>query len=376
MKVIISPDSFKGTMSAVDAAETIEKGLKQLSETIETVCLPVADGGEGTLDALVAATNGKFIESTVCDPIGRSIQARYGVLGDGKTCVIEMAQASGITLLSEDERNPLKSTTYGTGQLIDRALGQGYRQFIVGIGGSATNDAGLGMLHALGVKFLDEALKPLSIEVGSLEKLHTIDISEMNEHISQSHFTIACDVDNPLVGERGATAVFGPQKGVMPEQIKQFDEYLTCFANVVEKEKGIRLHDYPGAGAAGGIGGAFKAYFPSTFKKGIEVVLDALQYDEHLQDAHLVITGEGKSDIQTLAGKAPMGIALKAKEYNVPTVLLSGVIDPNAKEQLQQMFEHVFSVVGDDITSNESLENPEKCLQQRVEKAFREVFRG
>ena len=374
MKVIISPDSFKGTMSSVDAAETIEKGLKQLNKQIETVCLPVADGGEGTLEALVAATSGEFVEVTVCDPIGRIIQAKYGVLGDGNTCVIEMAQASGIMLLSEDERNPLKLTTYGTGQLIDHALSKGYRQFIVGIGGSATNDAGLGMLHALGVKFLDEALQPLPIEVSSIEKLNTIDTSEMNELISQSHFTIACDVDNPLVGERGATAIFGPQKGIMPEQIKQFDQYLTHFADIVEKEKGISLHYYPGAGAAGGIGGAFKAYFPSTFKKGIEVVLDALQYDKHLQDAHLVITGEGKSDIQTLAGKAPMGIALKAKEYNIPTALISGVIDQTAKEELQQMFAHVFSVVGDDITSNESLENPAKCLQQRVEKAFREVF--
>ena len=374
MKVIISPDSFKGTMSSVDAAETIEKGLKQLSETIETLCLPVADGGEGTLEALVAATNGKFVESTVYDPIGRNVQARYGILGDGKTCVIEMAQASGITLLSEDERNPLQATTFGTGQLIDHALHEGYRHFIVGIGGSATNDAGLGMLHALGVKFLDQTLSPLPNEVSSLEKLHTIDTSKMNELIWQSHFTVACDVDNPLVGERGATVVFGPQKGVMPEQIKQFDQYLTCFANVVEKEKGIRLHDYPGAGAAGGIGGAFKAYFPSTFKKGIDVVLEALQYDKHLQDAQLVITGEGKSDIQTLAGKAPMGIALKAKEYNVPTVLISGVIDQAAREELQQLFAYVISVVGDDILPDESLENPEKCLQKRVQKAFKTIL--
>ena len=374
MKVIISPDSFKGTMSSVEAAATIEKAIKQICETIETVCLPVADGGEGTLDALVAATNGKFVETTVCNPIGCEIQARYGVLGDGKTCVIEMAQASGITLLSKEERNPLKATTFGTGQLIDHALREGYRHFIIGIGGSATNDAGLGMLHALGVKFLDKALQPLPIEVSSLEKLHRIDTSEMNELISQSHFTIACDVDNPLVGERGATAIFGPQKGVMPEQIKQFDEYLICFADVVEKEIGIRLHDYPSAGAAGGIGGALKAYFPSTFKKGIDVVLEALQYDEHLQNAQLVITGEGKSDIQTLAGKAPMGIALKAKEYNVPTVLISGVIDEAATNELQQLFAHVISVVGDDITPKESIGDPAKCLQERVQKAFQTIL--
>ncbi len=374
MKVIISPDSFKGTMSSVDAATTIEMALKQLSKTIETVCLPVADGGEGTLDALVAATNGRFIETTVCNPIGREIQARYGVLGDGITCVIEMAQASGITLLSLEERNPLKATTFGTGQLIDHALRSGYRRFIIGIGGSATNDVGLGMLHALGVKFLDKALQPLPIQVNSLEKLHKIDTSEMNELIADSQFTIACDVDNPLVGERGATAIFGQQKGILPEQIKQFDEYLTCFADVVEKEIGIRLHDYPSAGAAGGIGGALKAFFPSTFKKGIDVVLEALQYEQHLQNAQLVITGEGKSDIQTLAGKAPMGIALKAKEFNVPTVLISGVIDPAATNGLQQLFTHVISVVGDDITPTESIGNPEKCLQKRVQKAFQTIL--
>lgn len=361
-------------MSSVLAAATIEKALKQLHENIETVCLPVADGGEGTLEAFVTATNGEYVETTVCDPVGREIQAHYGVLGDGKTCVIEMAQASGITLLTKEERNPLKATTFGTGQLIDHALRKGYRRFIIGIGGSATNDAGLGMLHALGVKFLDKTLQPLPIEVSSLEKLHTIDTSEMNELITQSHFTIACDVDNPLVGERGATAIFGPQKGIKPEQIKQFDHYLTCFANVVEKEKGVRLHDYPGAGAAGGIGGALKAFFPSTFKKGIDVVLEALQYDEHLQNAQLVITGEGKSDIQTLAGKAPMGIALKAKEYNVPTVLVSGVIDQDATNELQQLFAHVISVVGDDITPKESLENPAKCLQERVLKAFQTIL--
>ena len=374
MKVIISPDSFKGTMSSVDAAATIEMALKQLNDTIETVCLPVADGGEGTLEALVAATNGRFVETTVLDPIGRDIQACYGLLGDGKTCVIEMAQASGITLLTKEELNPMKATTIGTGQLIDHALRSGYRHFIIGIGGSATNDVGLGMLHALGVKFLDEHLQPLPIEVSSLEKLHTIDTSEMNELILHSQFTIACDVDNPLVGERGATAVFGPQKGVMQEQIKQFDHYLTCFANVVEKEKGVRLHDYPGAGAAGGIGGALKAFFPTTFKKGIDVVLEALQYDAHLQNAQLVITGEGKSDIQTLAGKAPMGIALKAKEYNVPTVLVSGVIDQDATKELQQLFAHVISVVGDDITPRDSLGDPASCLGERVRKAFQTIL--
>ena len=374
MKVIISPDSFKGTISSVEAAASIEKALKKIDENIETVCLPVADGGEGTLEAFVSATNGRYYMAKVLDPLGREIEARYGVLGDEKTCVIEMAQASGITLLSNIELNPLKATTFGTGQLIEHALTQGYRQFIIGIGGSATNDGGLGMLHALGVTFLDQNGQPLPNEVSSLEKLHTIDTSALNPLIGESTFTIACDVDNPFVGERGATAIFGPQKGVKQAQIQQFDHYLTCFANVIERQLHIRLHDYPGAGAAGGVGGALKAFFPATFKTGIDVVLEALNYDEHLQNANYVITGEGKSDIQTLSGKAPMGIAQKAKQYNVPTILLSGAVDDEAKEQLNTMFENVFSVVGEDISETQSFNNPKKCLEERAFKSFDTLF--
>lgn len=374
MKIIISPDSFKGTMSSVDVAQTIETALKELDASIETVCLPVADGGDGTLQAFVSATQGQLIDVEVFDPLGRKINAQYGVLGDGITCVIEMAQASGIMLVSEQERNPLKSTTYGTGQLIAHALNNGYRQFIIGLGGSATNDAGGGMLHALGVKFFDAAQQELPAEVSSLGQIHHIDTSGIHPAIVQSTFTIACDVDNPLVGEKGATAVFGPQKGVKPHEVEQFDDYLTCFANVVERQFQMRLHDYAGAGAAGGIGGAFKAFFPATFKKGIDVVMEALQYDEQLKNASLVITGEGKSDIQTLSGKAPMGIAEKAKEYNVPTVLVSGCIDAEAKTALSSLFVHVMSVVGEDISEQQSFENPSAALKKRVLKAFQTIL--
>ena len=314
MKIIISPDSFKGTLSAVDAATIIEKSLKQLNPEIEAVRLPVADGGEGTLEAFIVATNGSYIEVDVKDPLGRDIRARYGILGDGKTCIIEMAQASGITLVSSEERDPLVATTYGTGMLIEHALQRGYRKFIIGIGGSATNDAGIGMLSALGVKFLDEQMLPLMSNVSSLEKLHAIDVSNMNPLVKESHFTIACDVNNPLIGPNGATAIFGPQKGVKPHQIELLDHYLTCFADKVEQITGVHLHDYPGAGAAGGIGGAFCAFFPSTFKKGIDVVLEVVKFEEHLHSASFVITGEGKSDVQTLSGKAPMGIAQSGNE--------------------------------------------------------------
>lgn len=373
MRIIISPDSFKGTISSVHVAKTIESALKELNKDLETVCLPVADGGEGTLDAFVTATNGSLVNVPVLDPIGREINAQYSVLGDDETCVIEMAQASGITLLESHERNPLKATTYGTGQLIKHALDQGYRKFIVGLGGSATNDAGLGMLYALGAKFLDEDLQELPCEICSLSKLASINTSNLHPAVKESHFTIACDVDNPLIGERGASAVFGPQKGVKLEQVELFDQYLTQFANVVEKERGIRLHDFEGAGAAGGIGGAFKAFFPNTFKKGIDVVLNALEFDKHLKNASLVITGEGKSDIQTLSGKAPMGIAMKARLYDVPTILLSGCIDEETKDELSLWFKQIISVVGDDISTQESFENPIVALKKRVQLAFQNI---
>lgn len=374
MKVIISPDSFKGTLSSVEAAASIERAIKQLDNSIETVCLPIADGGEGTLEAFVVSTNGTLIDATVLDPLGRVINAQYGVLGDGETCVIEMAQASGITLVSVEERNPLLSTTYGTGQLIEHALNKGFRKFIIGIGGSATNDAGIGMLHALGVKFLNKERELLPGFVSSLDQLAEIDCSAMHPLVEESQFTIACDVDNPLIGPNGATAVFGPQKGVNPDQIERFDHYLRCFADHVLHLTGIALHDLPGAGAAGGIGGAFKAFFPCIFKQGIDVVMEAVQFENHLKTAQLVITGEGMSDAQTLSGKAPMGIALASKKYDVPTILVSGFVEPTSYKALNALFAQVISVVGEGITSEQSRSQASEYLQKRIKIAMQSKF--
>lgn len=374
MKVIISPDSFKGTLSSVEAAASIQRAIKQLDNSIETVCLPIADGGEGTLEAFVVSTNGTLIDATVLDPLGRVINAQYGVLGDGETCVIEMAQASGITLVSVEERNPLLSTTYGTGQLIEHALNKGFRKFIIGIGGSATNDAGIGMLHALGVKFLNKERELLPGVVSSLDQLAEIDCSAMHPLVEESQFTIACDVDNPLIGPNGATAVFGPQKGVNPDQIERFDHYLRCFADHVLHLTGIALHDLPGAGAAGGIGGAFKAFFPCIFKQGIDVVMEAVQFENHLKTAQLVITGEGMSDAQTLSGKAPMGIALASKKYDVPTILVSGFVEPTSYKALNALFAQVISVVGEGITSEQSRSQASEYLQKRIKIAMQSKF--
>ena len=301
MKIVVSPDSFKGSLTATEAGQVIVRSIKEFDSKIETVLLPVADGGEGTLEPLISATEGKRVYVEVKDPLGRSIKAEYGILGDGETCVIEMAKASGLTLLLDHERNPLIASTFGTGELIRHALDEGYRKFVIGIGGSATNDGGTGMLRALGMKFRNEVGEEISQGAGSLQSLHEIDDTEFDVRIADSHFVIACDVDNPFIGSNGATAIFGPQKGVTPEQVVYIDKNLANLANKIESLTGIALHDRPGAGAAGGLGGAFLAFFPVTLKPGIEVVLEAINFHQQIEHADFIITGEGKSDLQPLA---------------------------------------------------------------------------
>ncbi|WP_427108722.1 glycerate kinase [Lysinibacillus xylanilyticus] len=324
MKVVISPDSYKGTLSAIEVANAMQAGILDVDQSIETVILPVADGGEGTLESLVASTNGRYISQYALDPLGRVIKAKYGVLGDNETCVIEMAQASGIMLLQDGEKNPELASTYGTGQLIKAALDEGFRKFIIGIGGSATNDAGVGMLKALGLQFKKEDGTLISDGVSSLLDLASIDVSQLDPRIAEATFIIACDVDNPLIGESGATAIFGPQKGVKKHQIAYFDSCIKQFADIVEKQFNIRLHDYKGAGAAGGLGGALIVFLNGSFHAGIEIVIEAIQLKKHLEGAEFVITGEGKSDRQTLHGKAPLGVAKAATLANVQAVYCQG----------------------------------------------------
>lgn len=366
MKIVISPDSFKGTLTALEAAQAIEQGIKQANQEIETVLIPVADGGEGTMDALVLATNGQYVKTTVFDPLGREIEASIGVLGNKSTCVIEMASASGITLLHNNERNPRKASTYGTGQLIQKALDHGFRDFIICIGGSATNDAGVGMLRALGLRLLDEHGRDVQHSIEGLYDLKTLDFSNWDSRLNESTIAIACDVNNPLIGVDGATAVFGPQKGVKAEEVDFFDQALTHWANVVEAEKGIRLHDYQGAGAAGGMGGALIAFLDGKFHQGIELVLDVMNYREKIHDADYIITGEGKSDRQTLHGKAPMGVLHCAKQFDIPTVLISGSIDEQDKEILAQQFYNITSVVDHSITTQMAMREASKYLSQKA----------
>lgn len=370
MKVVISPDSFKGTLTALEAAQSIERGIKQVNSGIETVLLPVADGGEGTMETLVLATNGHLVKTIVLDPLGRKIEASFGVLGNQSTCVIEMAAASGITLLHNNERNPRIASTFGTGQLIQNALDQGFRDFIICIGGSATNDGGVGMLRALGLRLLDEYGRDVQKSIDGLYDVKRLDFSNWDTRLNDANIAIACDVNNPLVGEMGATAVFGPQKGVKADEIDYFDQALTHWANVVEAEKGIRLHDYQGAGAAGGMGGALIAFLQGEFHQGIQLVLDVMKYHEKVQGAQYIITGEGKSDRQTLHGKAPMGVLHCAKQLGILTILISGFIDEQDKEALSKHFQKVVSVVNDSVSTDRAMGEAAKHLSQRAYETF------
>lgn len=355
MKVIIAPDSFKGSLTAEQAAEAMAAGIHDYNPAIEVILSPLADGGEGTVQSLVSATKGRIISTVVQDPLGREIIADYGMLGDEETCVIEIAEASGIMLLKEEERTPLKTSTYGTGELIMYALDAGFRKFIIGLGGSATNDAGVGMLQALGMKFLDAKGAELSPGGEKLSELEKIDATDFDPRIMESYFTIASDVTNPLVGPHGASAVFGPQKGADEEMVMLLDKNLRHFANVVESFTGYSLHDKEGAGAAGGTGGAIQAFFPSEMRRGIDVVLDAISFEEQLKDADVVITGEGKTDGQTLSGKTAYGVVQAAKEK--PVLLLSGAIDEGSRDNLSTVFTELHAIADDSISQEESIEN-------------------
>ena len=366
MKIIVAPDSFKGSLTAAEAAKAMEEGIHLYDPTIKVKLLPAADGGEGTMESLISATSGKITTQRVKDPLGRMIHADYGVLDDNETCVIEIAEASGLMLVTEHERDPLLTSSFGTGELIVHALDAGYRKFIIGLGGSSTNDAGTGMLRALGMKFLNRTGIELPLGGGALGELDRIDCTTFDKRIAESTFIIASDVENPLVGPKGASYVFGPQKGATNETVKLLDENLLNFANVIEKTTGIQLHNKTGAGAAGGAGGAFLAFFPSEMKRGIDVILGAISFNDHIRDAELILTGEGKTDAQTFSGKTPFGIAEVAKRKGVPIILISGLVAKESRELLRPLFTEVHSVVSEDVRVEESMRESFKYVRLKT----------
>lgn len=374
MKVIVAPDSFKGSLSAMEAAQAMAEAIRELDSTIETVLLPAADGGEGTMNNVVAATAGTLVAHEVEDPLGRKVPAHYGVLGDGKTCIIEIAEASGLTLLKEQELDPLTASSFGTGELLRHALDAGFRTYIVGLGGSATNDGGAGMLEALGMKFLDQHGRRLKRGGGALGELAEIDAFDFDTRIGESVFLIACDVENPLIGDQGASAVFGPQKGAPPEMVRQLDANLQNFANITERLTGMALHQKKGAGAAGGAGGAMQAFFAGEMKRGIDVVLDAISFHDHLETIDLIVTGEGKTDNQTLSGKTPFGVAQAGKRAGKPVLLISGMVDNKSYRLLKPYFTEIHSVVGEDVTAEQSIADPYNQLKIKTKQAVEDYI--
>lgn len=374
MKIVIAPDSFKGSCSAKEVADAIAKGIKNAFPQAEIIKAPVADGGEGTMETLVEATNGHTVECLVKDPLGNRITASYGILGDGKTCVVEVASASGLHLVPPEKRNPYTTSSYGTGELIKQALDDGYRTFIIGLGGSATNDGGAGILQALGIKFFDDEGKEITGAGGELGKIASIHTENFDPRIKDCKFIIASDVDNPLVGEKGASVVFGPQKGATAEMVQQLDKNLSHFANKIEEVTGISLHQLKGAGAAGGIGGAFQAFFPSERRKGIDVVLEYICFEEKLKGADLVITGEGQVDYQTAFGKTPMGIAERAQKAHVPTVILAGSVGKNIEALYSYGVIGVYSIIDRPLTLEEAMQETKTLLEKTAEQVVRTYF--
>ncbi len=331
MKILVAPNALKGSVSATDAAEMIGRGLKRSGLDVVVDLMPIADGGDDTMDVLVAA-GGQVREVEVLDPLRRPIRAEFGLLGDGRTAIVEMARASGLKLLKHDELNPLITTTYGTGQLIAAAIKAGAKRVIVGIGGSATNDGGVGCALALGLRTEDEAGRPVPGEGGALGRVSRIDTTGMMPELDGVEILVACDVDNPLLGPRGASTVFGPQKGATPEKVQELEANLAHFYGLVADTLGIDVRERPGAGAAGGLGAGLMAFLKGEPKRGIDLVLEYLDLPRRLAGVDLVITAEGSMDSQTLSGKGPIGIAIRALEYGVPTMALVGSLGEGEKE--------------------------------------------
>ncbi len=345
MKIVIAPDSFKESLSALEVADAIADGIAELLPDAECLRLPVADGGEGTVRALVDATGGSVIAQTVTGPLGTPVDAFYGLLGDGRTAAIEMAAASGLELVPPADRDPLRATTRGTGELIRATLDRGVRRVVIGLGGSATNDGGAGMAQALGARLLGADGREIGPGGGALADLQTIDVSALDPRLEGLEVQAACDVTNPLTGDKGASAVFGPQKGATPEMVATLDANLAHYGRLIEAQLGREVMSLPGGGAAGGLGAALYAFVGATLRPGIEIVLDLVDFDAQLDGADLVITGEGRIDGQSVHGKTPVGVARRAHARGIPVVVLAGSVGAGYEDVFAEGISAVFPIV-------------------------------
>ncbi|KGM96603.1 glycerate kinase [Clostridium novyi A str. 4552] len=371
MKFVLAPDSFKESMTAKEAAEAMERGIKKVIPDAECIKVPMADGGEGTVQSLVDATNGQIIEIEVTGPDCNKVKATYGILGDGKTAVIEMASASGIHLVKKDKRNPLYTTTYGTGELIKSALDREVKNILIGIGGSATNDGGAGMLEALGVKFYDKSGNELAFGGAALAELHKIDLSNFDLRIKNVNIEVACDVNNPLTGENGASYIFGPQKGATPEMVQKLDSALKNYAKVIREQLGCDVEKVPGSGAAGGLGAGLMAFLGADLKKGVELVIKYTKLEEKIKGADYVFTGEGSVDSQTIFGKTPFGVSTIAKKYDIPTIAFAGKIGDGVEELYKYGINSIVGILQGVVSLDEAL----KMGAKNIEKASENIAR-
>lgn len=369
MKVVISPDSFKESMSAKEVCDCVEKGILSIFPEWEIKKVPMADGGEGTLESLIDATNGKIYNEETLNPLGEKIISKYGILGDKNIAIIEMASTSGIELIPSEKRNPYITTTYGTGQLMLKALDHDVERIILGIGGSATTDGGAGMLQALGAKLTDENGREIGFGGFELGKLAKIDFSNLDERLRKVEILVACDVSNPLTGKNGAAHVFGPQKGATPQMVEVLDNNLSHYAKIVKRDLNMEINDVPGAGAAGGLGAGLLT-LGGILKKGIEIVIDAADLEEKLKDADLVITGEGGMDKQTIYGKTPFGVAKLAKKYNIPVIGIAGNLGNGYEILYDNGFDAIFSI----MPGVRTLETALASGSVNVENTVRNIF--
>ncbi|HHG9495746.1 TPA: glycerate kinase [Citrobacter farmeri] len=357
MKIVIAPDSYKESLSAIEVANAIEQGFREIWPDADYVKLPVADGGEGTVEAMVEATTGRIVEVDVTGPLGEPVTAFYGLSGDARTAFIEMAAASGLEQVPVTLRDPLKTTSWGTGELIRHALDVGVDHIIIGLGGSATNDGGAGMVQALGAKLLDAQQNEIGKGGAALDALARIDISQLDPRLAACRIEVACDVTNPLTGKEGASAVFGPQKGATAETIDRLDTALAHYAQIIARDLKVDVLELAGGGAAGGMGAALYAFCGAQLRRGIEIVTDALQLDAYVADADLVITGEGRIDSQTIHGKVPVGVAKVANRYNKPVIGIAGSLTADVGIVHEHGLDAVFSVIYTICTLDDALKN-------------------
>lgn len=373
MKITIAIDSFKGSLSTFRAGEAIAEGAKAVYPDADVSICPMADGGEGTVDAIIGAMGGEMVEVTVCNPLGKPIKSSYGVIPDSQTAIIEMSAAAGITLIDEKERNPLNTTTYGVGEMIADAIAKGCRKFVVGIGGSATNDGGVGMLQALGFEFLDANGNQTALGGKALESIKEIRTEKALAALEDCTFCIACDVKNPLCGEQGCSAVYGPQKGATPEMIKEMDKWLESYAELTKKVNPDSDKNIPGTGAAGGLGFAFLSYLNGKLESGVDLVIRETELEKYIKEADVVVTGEGRLDGQSYMGKAPIGVAKLAKKHKKTVIAFSGCVTEDAVLCNEHGIDAYFPILQKPCSLAEAMdeENAYRNLKATSQQVFR-----